>query len=189
MGIGGRSRGACVCSRLHGFRCAHQTRSANPSETPTRHHFCTTSLHLLSDLLHHFTFSLSVRRCISTSINNADITLRSWIPTPEPPSRYEWIDLPHLPEPFIGLHLPGAALALRNDSSVPEDRDRVLSLNFPQREKYAPRPTVLSSQKTMPRRHHTLVPVPCTVRVFWPHYKGNGGNMSAISTATPLVTL
>ena len=45
-------------------------------------------------------------------------------PTPEPPSRYEWIDLPHLSEPFIGLHLPGAALALRNDSSEPEDRDR-----------------------------------------------------------------
>jgi hypothetical protein len=124
MEIGGRSRGACVCSRLHGFRCAHQTRSTNPSETSTRHHFFTTSLHLLSDLLHHLPFSLSVRRCISTSINNADITLRSWIPTPEPPSRYEWIDLPHVSEPFIGLHLPGAALALRNHSSVPEDRDR-----------------------------------------------------------------
>jgi hypothetical protein len=86
----------------------------------SRHHF----VYYLIFYVNRFPFSLSVRRCISTSINNADITLRSWIPTSEPPSRYEWIDLPHLSEPFIGLHLSGAALALRNDSSVPEDRDR-----------------------------------------------------------------
>jgi hypothetical protein len=33
-----------------------------------------------------------------------------------------------------------------------------------------PRPLVPFSQKKMPRRHHTLVSVPSTVRVYWPHY-------------------
>jgi hypothetical protein len=40
-------------------------------------------------------------------INNADITLCSWIriPTTEPLCRCEWIDLPLASEPFIGLHV------------------------------------------------------------------------------------